>query len=459
MMVWQDFIPRPMSSLLFQSVVLSILLSFSIYIALKVIKIRDPKFISILYLAPMFVPLVIYAIFFPPSSIFQPRTLERTLNLIPQIKGGIIFGENFIKVSILRIMGIQYLFLTDILCLLGLSFGTALLAFLYVFGSRIVCKLQGVVELTPQEYPELVSMTQRLVERAGVSMPRLGITEDLRPNAFTIGWGGKAMIVVTLGILKMLDGDELEAVMAHEIAHIKNQDFHFMALISSLRAISFFNPLVYILSPAIRKERELFADNTGTKLLESPEAFGLALTKIWDASKILPRSFLIQWISGLFIVSEIKHARNFLATHPTLENRLSSISESRIRTNVSKLDIMKTILTCGVLISVMLCAFGLLVQTFFPVMRMNSVGPERIWYRSIDTPADYVTFKLHLYPPTVINQHGFPPTMMLRLSYPWVLNTIYMLLISMILLKIWRPLANFNRHSVGSKSVVVRGAI
>lgn len=113
----------------------------------------------------------------------------RGLDLIPQIQGGIIFGENFIKVSILRIMGIQYLFLTDILCLLGLSFGTALLAFLYVFGSRIVCKLQGVVELTPQEYPELVSMTQRLVERAGVSMPRLGITEDLRPNAFTIGWG------------------------------------------------------------------------------------------------------------------------------------------------------------------------------------------------------------------------------------------------------------------------------
>jgi len=217
-----------------------------------------------------------------------------------------------------------------------------------------------------------------------------------------------------------------------------------------LMAISFFNPLIYILSPAIRKEREIFADNTGTKLLETPEAFGLALTKIWDASKILPRSFLKQWISGLFIVSEIKHARSFLATHPTLENRLSSISESRIRTNVSKRDIIKTILTCGAVISVVLCAFGLLVQAFFPIIKMDGVGPERIWYRSVDAPANQITIKLRLYPPTIINPHGFPPTMMLRLSYPWVLNTIYMLMILTILLKIWRPLANLNRHSTGS---------
>jgi len=446
MTIWQYLVPRPVSSLLFPSVMFSILLTFSIYIAIKVIKVRDPKFMSVIYLVPMFVPLVIYAIFFHPTSIFTLRTFERTLDLIPQIKGSMIFGDILIKDSIMRIPGIQSLILTDAFSLIGLAFGTALLAFSYVFGSGLVCRLQGVVELTPQEYPELVSMTQRLGERAGVSMPRLGITEDLRPNAFTIGWGGKAMIVVTLGLLKMLDGDELEAVMAHEIAHIRNQDFHFMALISSLRAISFFNPLVYVLSPAIRKERELFADNEGTKLLENPEAFGLALTKIWDVSRTLPRSHLKQLISGLFIVSEINHARNFLATHPTLENRLSSISESRLRANASKCDIMKTILICGIVISIVLCAFGLLVKTFFPVMRMS--GPERIWYSSIAAPANPMTFKLHLYPPVMVNPNGFPP-MMLHLDYPWMLNTIYMLIISIILLKIWRPLSNFNRHPSG----------
>jgi len=453
MAIWQYLVPRPMPSLLFSSMMFSILLSFSIYIAIKVIKVRDPKFISVLFIAPMFVPLVIYAISFSPSSIFPLRTLERTHDLIPQIKGGIMFG-NFIKGPYLGTLGIQYLLLTDTLCLIGLTFGPALLVFTYVFGGRIICKLQGVVELMPQEYPELVSMTQRLVERAGVSMPRLGIAEDLRPNAFTIGWGRKAMIVVTLGLLNMLDGDELEAVLAHEIAHIKNQDFHFMTLISSLRAISFFNPLVYILSPVIRKERELFADTTGTKLLENPEVFGLALTKIWDASKTLPRDPLKQLISGLFIVSEIRHARNFLATHPTLENRLSSINESRMGATVSKRDMIKTILICGVVISIVLCTLGLMAQTFLPVMRMNVIGPERIWDNSIDVPSEHVTNKFGLYPPTMTNSNGFPP-MRFHLDYPWVLNTIYMLMILIILLKIWRPLEN----STGNQSVVVSGVM
>jgi Zn-dependent protease with chaperone function len=455
MMIGQDIMPRPMPSLLFPSVIISILLSFSIYIALKVIKVRDPKFISVLYLVPMCAPLIIYALFYPPSYILPGRTLD----LIPQIKGDFIFGNILFRNSLLKVLGIQYLFIADMFCLAGLSFGAILLAFLYFFGSKIVCRLQGVVELTPQEYPDLISITNRLAERAGISMPRLGITEDLRPNAFTIGWGRRTMIVVTLGLLKVLDGIELEAVMAHEMAHIRNQDFHFLALISSLKAISFYNPLVYILSPAIRKERELLADNTGTQLLGSSDAFGLALTKIWDATKTLPRSFLKQWISGLFIVSEIRHARNFLATHPTLENRLSNISESRIRTSASKRDILKTILICGAVISIVLCTFGLIVQTCFPAMKMNSFGPERIWYRSIDASANHITFKLRLNPPSMINPHGFPPTMILHLDYPWVLNTIDMLLISVILVKIWGPLANLHRHPVGTQLFDVQRAI
>jgi Zn-dependent protease with chaperone function len=223
MMIGQGIMPRPVPSLLFSSVVFSILLSFSIYIALKVIKVRDPRLISVLYLVPMFTPLVIYAIFYsPPSFIFPLRTLD----LIPQIKGDFIFGNILFKDSLLRVLGMQYLFLLDMFCLIGLTFGIALLVFLYFFGNRIVCRIQGVVELMPQEYPDLVSMTQRLAERAEVPMPRLGINEDLRPNAFTIGWGRKSMIVVTLGLLKVLNGVELEAVMAHEMAHIKNQDFH-----------------------------------------------------------------------------------------------------------------------------------------------------------------------------------------------------------------------------------------
>jgi len=429
-----------MQPLLFLSVISSILLAFSLYFALKVMKVRDPKFISVLYLMPMFVPIVIYAISFPPSFLFPTF---RTFTLLPQLKEEIIYEGILIRDAILRIPDTQYIYMSATFCLTGLSLGSALLAFLYVFGSRIVCRLQEVVELMPQENPDLLAMIRRLAERAGISMPRIGINEDLRPNAFTIGWGKKAMIVVTLGLLKTLDGTELEAVLAHEIAHIKNQDFHFMALISSLKAISFFNPLVYILSPAIKKERELLADDTGTKLLERPEAFGLALSKIWDASKVVrakspSRGFLRQWVTGIFIISEIKNARSFLITHPTLELRLTNIAESRIRTRVSKGEILRTILICGVVMSVVACAFGLVIQTYFSGRRMNGTfGPERIWYRSINVPANQLTFELgpyHPYPAMILNSRG-----RVNLNYPWALNTIYMFVILTIMLKIWRP--------------------
>jgi hypothetical protein len=277
-------------------------------------------------------------------------------------------------------------------------------------------------------------------------MPRLGISEDLRPNAFTTGWGKRALIVVTLGLLKMLDGVELEAVIAHEIAHIKNQDFHFMALISSLKAISFFNPIVYALSPAIKKERELLADSAGTTLLERPEVFGLALTKIWETSKEFPRSFLRQWISGLFIISEIRHAGNILAAHPTLESRLSSITEMRIRSKVNKGEVLKTILICGAVMAVMVFALGLMVQTYFSTWRMNNapIGPDPFWHHSNGVPANRPTFDPQAYPAIMpFNLQGY-----LSHDYPWLLNAINTAIILMILLKIWGPSINLHRRSV-----------
>ena len=62
-----------------------------------------------------------------------------------------------------------------------------------------------------------------------------------------------------------------------------------------------------------------------------------------------------------------------------------------MRATVSKRDMIKTILICGVVISIVLCTLGLIAQTFLPVMRMNVIGPERIWYSSIDVPFEHVT--------------------------------------------------------------------
>jgi len=362
MMTWLDPIFDLTQPFFFYSVVFSILFASLTYITLKVLRVHNPQLKSIFYMIPLFVPLVVFAIF-PPSYFMGEFSIA-----------------NFsTKSSNPEVFTIQFLSVAGSICLTGLAAGTALLVFLYMFGSRIVRWLQGVVEFSSEETPKLVATVKKVAESVGVSMPLVGISEDLRPNAFTIGYGKKTMMVFTSGLLRILDGTELEAVIAHEVAHIKNRDFHFMALISALKAISFFNPLVYLLSSAIKKEREVLADNTGMTLIERPETLGLALTKIWEDSKGFSGGFLKGWISSFFIVSEIRHVRNVLATHPILESRLSNIAEGTSLKNASRNEVLRAITACAVVIVMVICVSGLLTQMHSPVRRMHviSFGPER----------------------------------------------------------------------------------
>jgi heat shock protein HtpX len=412
---------EPTQPFLLSSLVFSIILAFSTYFSLKILKVNDHRLKSILYTMPMLVPLVVYTIFFLPSAFFPLRTF-----CLPP-KMGATFGGIEID-GMIKIPNVRF-FMLEMLYLVGLTFGSALLTFSYFFGSRTVCWLQGVEELTPQENPLLMDITQKLAEKAGLPVPRVGINEDLRPNAFTIGRGRKAMIVVTLGLLKKLNGVELEAVIAHEIAHIKNQDFHFMTLISTLKAISFFNPLVYLLSPAIKKEREFLADSTGAELIEQPEALGLALTKVWESFKIFSRSSFRQWFSGLFIISEIRQARNVLTTHPPLESRLRNIAERNIRTKVSKDETINVVLVCILITIVSMNAFGLVIQTLLPFGRMYGFGPGNFWFRWVRSQVNRPDLDFY---PYITTMKADPHS---NLNYTWILSSIDIMVILTISLK------------------------
>ena len=383
MITWLDPTFELTQPFFFYSVVFSILFASLTYITLKVLKVHDPQLKSILYMIPLFVPLAVFARF-PPSYLmgeisFGGFPINSDILNLAKLEDLLfprkISTEHLSIISVdHEFFAVQFLSIAGLVCITGLTVGTALLAFLYMFGSRIVCWLQGVVELTPEEKPELVAMVKRLAGSAGVSIPRIGITEDLRPNAFTIGYGKKAVMVFSLGLLKMLDGAELEAVISHEIAHIMNRDFHFIALMSALKVISFFNPLVYLLSPAITKEREVLADNTGMELIEKPETLGLALTKIWEASKGFSKGLLRRRISGFFIVSEIRDVRNLLATHPTLESRLSNIAERRFRKNTSRGEALGAFLACAVIIVMVICVCAPLTQMHIPPKDINVIS-------------------------------------------------------------------------------------
>ncbi|MGQ9515025.1 MAG: M48 family metalloprotease [Thermoproteota archaeon] len=423
---------EPLQPFLFHSVVISIFLAFSTYITFRILNVQDHRLRSILYLVPMLIPLVTYATFLLPRILFPFR------NFSPLTRGCIKFGGDAFDVHIsgTRVfIAFNNILMPDTLFLLGLTFGTALLVFLYFFGSRAICWIQGVGELTIQENPLLMDMTRRLAERAGVPIPRVGINEDLRPNAFTIGWGKKTMMVVTSGLLKRLSEIELEAVLAHEIAHIKNRDFNFMALISILKAISFFNPLVYLLSPAIKKEREFLADCTGAELLDRPDALGLALTKIWEDSRALSGGFLKNLISGFFITSEIRCARNALTTHPTLESRLRNIADRQLRTKFGRDETLRVILVCTAITIISFHVFGLLIQTCFPFGRVYGMffGPERFWFRLFNFPTTRQNLDLRPY----ITAARIDSRAGLNISYPLtlIISSIEMVVIFAIMLR------------------------
>src|SRR5215207_5112649 len=96
---------------------------------------------------------------------------------------------------------------------------------MYFFSDRLVLKMYGARVVSAQEAPELYAMVDRLRQRAGLPMPTVAVAPHDQPNAFATGRNPEhAVVAVTTGILKYVPQEELEGVIAHELAHIKNRD-------------------------------------------------------------------------------------------------------------------------------------------------------------------------------------------------------------------------------------------
>lgn len=117
--------------------------------------------------------------------------------------------------------------------LFALVIGGAFNFIMYFFSDRLVLRMYGAHVVTEAEAPELYRMVDRLRQRAGLPMPVVAVAPHEQPNAFATGRSpSKAVVAVTTGILKYVPQEELEGVIAHELAHIKNRDM----LISTLAA-------------------------------------------------------------------------------------------------------------------------------------------------------------------------------------------------------------------------------
>ena len=192
--------------------------------------------------------------------------------------------------------------LTGLLVALGGTFGgqsgavlmvgvSALMNFVMYFGSsKMVLRMYGAHVVTEQQAPELYQMVDRLRQRAGLPMPTVAVAPHEQPNAFATGRNPEnAVVCVTEGILKLVSREELEGVIAHELAHIKNRDMLLQTFTATMAgAISMLGGDVLRRERAVRHSGRL----RGLRLLLRPRALRrqrLAAPRMGRRARSIPR--------------------------------------------------------------------------------------------------------------------------------------------------------------------------
>ncbi|WP_281768634.1 zinc metalloprotease HtpX [Methanoculleus bourgensis] len=264
---------------------------------------------------------------------------------------------------------IVYLIFLGILAALGFSFGfllfaAAAMAFIqYFFSDKLVLWSTGTRIVGEDEYPELHRMIERLAARADLPKPTVGVMPSPVPNAFATGRSPRhAVVAVTDSIMRMLTPEELEAVIAHEISHVKNRDMLTLTMASFISMLAFlimrnwifiglFNNrdnnmgaliLVYIVSiivwvvstlltRALSRYREFAADRGSAYLTDNPRALISALQKISGRMDYVPaeKKQEVEGANAFFIIPALSGntLMELFSTHPSLEKRVAALED------------------------------------------------------------------------------------------------------------------------------------
>jgi heat shock protein HtpX len=238
---------------------------------------------------------------------------------------------------------------------MALLFAGLMNVFMYWNSSKMVLKMYRAQVVDRSQAPELYEMTDRLRQRAGLPMPTLAIAPHDQPNAFATGRNYEnAVVCVTDGLLKLVNRDELEGVIAHELAHIKNRDMLLQTVTATMAgAISmlgqmalffggrddegnsnpvaalvmfFVAPLVAgIIQMAISRQREYKADAVGAEISGKPMALASSLQKLDAYAKRIPMD-IAPAAAPLAMVNPLAGLRggmmSLFSTHPSTEERV-----------------------------------------------------------------------------------------------------------------------------------------
>ncbi|OGQ25041.1 MAG: protease HtpX [Deltaproteobacteria bacterium RIFCSPHIGHO2_02_FULL_60_17] len=233
----------------------------------------------------------------------------------------------------------------------------------YWFSDKIVLAMYNAREVSGDDAPELYRTVQNLTVRAQLPMPRLYVIPSESPNAFATGRDPQhAAVAVTEGILRIMNREELEGVIAHELSHVKNRDILIgtiaatlagvvMMLANMARWAAIFGVgrsdrdeeggggilgmiLMSVLAPiaammiqmAISRSREFLADATGAKIAGNPLGLASGLAKLARASEMVPLEARPE-TAHMFIVSPLTGGSflSLFSTHPPVEERIARL--------------------------------------------------------------------------------------------------------------------------------------
>jgi len=276
----------------------------------------------------------------------KTMVLMVTLTLMLVAIGGLLGGKSGMTFALIMAFGMNFI--------------------TYWFSDKIVLKMYGAKPVTESEAPELYGIVRRLAHRAELPMPKVYIMDEDQPNAFATGRNpNHGVVAVTTGIMRILSREELEGVIAHELAHIKHRDILVGTVAATIAgAISYLaqmaqwamifggrhddeegggNPIaaivMMIVGPiaamlvqmAISRSREYGADAGGARITGNPMYLANALKKLHMASQRIPMD-ANPATSHMFIVNPLSGGGllKLFSTHPPMEERIARLESMRI---------------------------------------------------------------------------------------------------------------------------------
>ncbi len=273
------------------------------------------------------------------------------------------------------ILGLLYLIFLSILAYVGLgAIPIAIIASIMIitqwyFSDKIVLWSSGAKVVTRDQFPKLHDIVERIVARNGLPKPRIAVMNANMPNAFATGKTPKSSVVaVTTNLMDILDTEELEGVIAHELTHIRNRDVLVLTLASLFSTIAWYVMqsgfygggmgygygrddrnngvgamiliiiaalLTWIVSfliiRAISRYREFAADRGSAQMTGKPVKLANALMKISGTMRQIPTKDLrqVEGLNAFFIIPALSGSMigNIFSTHPPVEKRIQKLME------------------------------------------------------------------------------------------------------------------------------------